>query len=202
MNDAENGQAARPLINIEGTLIALGPMRKDLLLVYQRWMNDFRTVRNLSGSPRPLTFEQEEGWFADSAARESTIDFTVYEKNSWQPVGNTGLMAINDRDRTAVFGILIGEPAMRGKGYGAETARLMLDYAFTALGLHSVSLTVNAENRAGRRAYEKAGFREFGRQRQNKMVAGAFQDTIHMDCLASEFTSPVLADLLAPDDPR
>lgn len=197
-----DAQQDRPILNIIGELIALGPLRKDLLPVYQRWINDFNTLRNLGGSPRPLTFEQEETWLSDTGKAANEIGFTIYEKTSWWPIGNTSLMAINYRDRSAVFGILIGEPDMRGKGYGTETTRLMLDYAFTALGLHSVSLLVNAGNLAGRRAYEKAGFREFGRQRQCKWVGGAFHDTIHMDCLASEFTSPVLAALLGPDRPE
>jgi len=38
----------------------------------------------------------------------------------------------------------------------------MLDYAFTVQGLHAVMLTVYEYNRAGQRAYAKAGFRPFG----------------------------------------
>ena len=68
----------------------------------------------------------------------------------------------------------------------------MLDYAFTALGLHSVLLTVYAFNRAGIRAYEKAGFRECGRQREAHRRGGQRWDVVSMDCLAREFTSPVL----------
>ena len=45
--------------------------------------------------------------------------------------------------------------------------RLLLDYAFTVLGLHSVMLTVVEYNHAGRRCYEKAGFREMGRRRES-----------------------------------
>jgi len=111
-------------------------------------------------------------------------------------------MAIHLLHRTAVFGILIGEPEMRGKGYGTEATRLMLDYAFTVLSLHSVSLTTDQHNLAGQHAYRKAGFTECGRQRQNRLKGGIYHDTIHMDCLASEFTSPVLADLLAPEKAR
>jgi hypothetical protein len=56
---------------------------------------------------------------------------------------------VDHRNRSATFGILIGEPECRGKGYGTETTRLMLDYAFTALGLHNVMLTVFEFNPAG-----------------------------------------------------
>ena len=202
MNDDESGHADRPLINIEGELVALGPLRSDLMTTYQRWINHFPTVRNLGTYPRPVTLEQEESWYESATKHQDAVNFTIYERESRRPIGNTGLMAIHLLHRSAVFGILIGEPEMRGKGYGTETTRLMLDYAFTVLSLHSVSLTTDQHNLAGQRAYKKAGFTECGRHRQNRLLAGVYHDTIHMDCLASEFTSPVLARLLAPADPR
>jgi len=33
-------------------------------------------------------------------------------------------------------------------------------------------------------------------------MGGRFWDTIYMECLASEFTSPYLAPIFAPDLPR
>ena len=50
------------------------------------------------------------------------------------------MKAIDRRNRTATFVIFIGETKARGQGYGTETTRLVLDYAFTALGLHNVDL--------------------------------------------------------------
>jgi len=57
-------------------------------------------------------------------------------------------------------------------------------------------------NLAGRRAYERAGFREVGRRRQGHRMGGRRWDVIYMDCLASEFTSPVLGRVFVPDLPR
>jgi diamine N-acetyltransferase len=76
------------------------------------------------------------------------------------------------------------------------------EWAFTALGLHNVMLTVAEFNLAGRRTYEKVGFREIGRRREDRRMGGRRWDTIYMDCLASEFTSPVLGRVFSPDVPR
>ncbi len=78
----------------------------------------------------------------------------------------------------------------------------MLDYAFTALGLHSCLLTVYAFNIAAHHAYRKAGFREFGRRRECHWMGGKLWDEIYMDCLATDFQSTVLARVFAPDPPR
>ena len=45
--------------------------------------------------------------------------------------------------RTYRLGVLLGEAIRRGKGYGTETASLMRDFGFTALGLHNIMLTVS-----------------------------------------------------------
>ena len=63
-------------------------------------------------------------------------------------------------------------------------------------------LTVDVYNLPGRRAYGRAGFREFGRRRQCRWLAGRLWDQVYMDCLASEFASPVLARLFVPDEPK
>jgi RimJ/RimL family protein N-acetyltransferase len=154
------------------------------------------------GVPRPLTHEQEIAWYDQAATAANDIQFTIYERATWRPVGNTGLHSIDHRNRAAEFGIIIGEADCRGKGYGTEAARLMLDYAFAALGLANVMLRVHEFNLAGQRAYQKAGFHEFGRRRQCIFMGGRWWDEVYMDCLASEFTSPVLSTILAPDQPR
>jgi RimJ/RimL family protein N-acetyltransferase len=184
-----------------GDLVALGPLRRDLLASYERWINDFQTVRTLAVPPLPVTTEAEAAWFDNHAASDDAL-FTVYERATWRPIGNTGLHRIDYRNRTATFGIMIGEPDCRGKGYGTEAARLMLDYAFTALGLHNVMLTVYEFNLAAQRAYQKAGFREIGHRRGARLMGGKYWDEIFMDCIAGEFESPLLKTVFKPDGPR
>ncbi len=195
--------ATLPLVNIVGEKVALGPLRKDLIPIYTRWYNDFNTLRTLGAMPVPLAVELIEKWYERVIQRgETEIAFTVYARDTMRPIGNTGLNDIDYRNRTAEFGITIGESDARGKGYGTETAQLMLGYAFTVLGLHNVMLTVHEYNPAGIRAYTKAGFQEFGRHRESIFMGGKLWDVIHMECLATEWgPSPVLAEIFKPDEP-
>ena len=191
-----------PIINISGEQIALGPLRHELLPHYLRWRNDLYLMRTFGDVPRPVTAEARERWFEDVTTSDEAILFTIYERASWRPIGMTNLFDLDERHRSCAFGMMIGEADCRGRGYGAETAHLMLDYAFTSLALHSVHLDVDEFNLAGRRAYAKAGFREVGRLREATWLAGQWWDLIQMDCLAHEFVSPVLGRMFAPDQPR
>jgi RimJ/RimL family protein N-acetyltransferase len=136
--------------------------------------------------------EQAEVWYDRSANAEHAMWFTVYAVEGWRPIGYANLRDVDFQHRTATFVLTIGEPADRGKGYGTEATRLLMDHAFLALGLHNLWLDVFAFNEAGRRAYEKAGFREIGRRREAHAAGGRQWDVILMDALASEFDSPVL----------
>jgi diamine N-acetyltransferase len=188
-----------PIVNIEGERVALGPISKDLLPVITRWMADFGAQQRLGFAPEPFTLEKEEEWYAAASTRRGEITFLIRERATMAPIGTCSLFDIDYRNGAAVFGIMIGEAAARGKGNGTETARLMLDYAFTILGLHSVSLEVAGFNLAGQKAYARAGFKECGRLRERRWTAGRRYDQVYMDCLATEFTGSVLADRFRPD---
>ena len=193
-----SGQADAPIINFQGDLVGLGPIRREYIPLYQRWMNDFETTRFLEIQPRPMTLEQESAWYEDASTGDGMI-FTIYEMATGRPVGNCDIQNLSVRNRRAEVGIVIGEPDARGQGYGTEAIRLLADYAFNVLNLHSLMLWTYEYNVAGQRCYTKVGFREIGRRRASRWHAGRFWDEIAMDLLASEFESPVLRALLDPN---
>lgn len=198
----EPTQPERPTINVEGELVALGPISRDLLPAYTRWWNDFTAMRTWDDPPGPVTLEARTAWFERVAAEADDPRFTVYERGTWRAVGLAVLNGIDFRHGTAELGLLIGEPDARNRGYGTEATRLILDFAFNALGLYSVMLRVYAYNLAGLRAYAKAGFHEFGRRRGSRVFAGRRWDEVYMECLADGFVSPSLDRVFAPDAPR
>ena len=181
-----------PILNIVGERVALGPYCRDLVPTYQRWMNDFEVVRNLAASLRPMTLDGEEAWYQSAATDARQVLFTIYLRESLRPIGTAGLHDISLANRTAEFGIMIGEKDCWGRGCGTETTRMMLDYGFTAMNLHSIYLTVHSYNERGLRAYRRAGFQEVGRRREAVWASGRAYDLIYMDCLAREFQGTYL----------
>jgi RimJ/RimL family protein N-acetyltransferase len=179
------------LLNIVGTKVALGPIRRDLVGLYARWFNDFQVIQTLGvHGPRPMTFDAEMDWYERASKDTVAVYFTIYELATRRPIGTTSLMQVDNFDGTATYGIVIGEKDCWGRGYGTETTQLMLSYAFDRLGLHNVQLFVFADNVAGLRAYLKAGFKEIGRRREAHRRGGRLIDVVYMDCLESEFVRP------------
>jgi RimJ/RimL family protein N-acetyltransferase len=177
----------QPILNIVGQKVCLGPVQRRLLPLYQHWLNDFEVARTLMIQMRSVTLEAEEAWYDRITKSQRDVVFAIYERTGLRPIGNTGLHNIDHFNRTADFGILIGEKACWGKGYGTESTRLMLDYAFSTLGLHNILLQAFDYNQRGMRAYEKAGFRTIGRRREAHRLGGQACDIVLMECLSTEF---------------
>jgi diamine N-acetyltransferase len=192
------------IVNIESERALLGPFVREQIPLYTGWFNNFDTLRTQGEpTPQPMTVETTTRWYEEYVTgRADTHWFTVYERLTRQPIGWTELKDVDHQSRSAEFALMIGEPSARGKGYGTEVTRLMLDYGFTALNLHNIHLYYFEFNIAGRRAYEKSGFREYARRRESHFMGGRFWDTVYMQCLSTGFQSPLLGQVFRADEPR
>ena len=72
--------SGQPVLNVVGERVALGPLRADLLPVYERWINDFATIRMLGLPPVPVTAEKERDWYEDRSKAENDLMFTITGK--------------------------------------------------------------------------------------------------------------------------
>jgi len=95
-----------------------------------------------------------------------------------------GEISLNQQPRrcahTAELGICIIQDCC-GMGIG----RLLMDAAMDAARrdgqLHSLCLTVDADNEAGLRLYSRCGFQEYGRYRASVYIDGAYHDMVLMN---------------------
>ena len=187
----------RPIVNLVGDKVALGPFTHDAFSLHVRWVNDWDAQVTLASSPLgPRTPETEAAWWERVTRGERDRGFVIYEREHLAPIGTVSLTGIDYHNRRAGLGILVGERDYRGKGYGTEALRLILDYGFNGLGLHNISLWTVSYNRAAIRAYEKVGFRAVGRTREAHWRSGKAFDIVHMDILAREFDGTALAGFL------
>lgn len=191
-NDVRDGETSEPIINMMGDRVALGPLHAGLFPLFERWDNDFWVIDRGGDEPGPRTSEEVRGGWERllKGERDDWLGFAIYALPDLRPIGMANLRDFENRHGTAEFGITIVAAADRGKGFGTEAVQLLLDYAFTVLAVHNVWLDTPAYNAAALRAYEKVGFREIGRRRGARVLAGQRYDVVLMDCLVNEFIPP------------
>jgi RimJ/RimL family protein N-acetyltransferase len=150
-----------------------------------RWIND-PEIRRFMMMRYPLSMTEEENWWESFVARKSDHIFAI-EASDGTYIGNIGLHDIQAENRRALLGIIIGERAYWGQGYGTDAIRAMLGWAFGYLNLSRISLTVYEYNERAIRCYEKSGFRHEGSMRQARYLDGIYYDELVMGILRAEF---------------
>ncbi len=188
MNAHSSGAIMQGMRNpfLIGEKIYLRPLERDDAPTLLPWVNDPDVIATLiMYTPKNL---QSEIDFIERAYKSDTdIVLGIALKGSDKLIGTTGLHRIDWKNRHCMFGILIGDKTEWGKGYGTETTRLMVNYAFGTLGMHRVWLHVYEYNQRAIRAYEKAGFIREGVLREDRYHNGRFFNTIVMGLLRSEW---------------
>jgi diamine N-acetyltransferase len=189
MTDEEPKQ--QRLILVQGQRVGLGALRHDLIPAYLRWRSDPEVMRGTGAASQVPTVEAIQAWYEQATSPGNTeVHFTIYDLDDLAPVGTALLVRVDQHAGTAEFGLTIGE--RRNQGLGTEATRLVLDWAFTVMGLHNILLVTFSWNLPAIRAYSKAGFREIGRRRGAVVTYGQRHDQVLMDAVADEFSDSIL----------
>ena len=187
----------QPFILVQGQRVGLGALRQDLIPTYLKWRSDLEVLRGTGESAQIPTVEAIQAWYEQATSPGNRdVHFTIYDLDDLAPVGTAVLVRVDQHAGTAEFGLTIGE--RRNQGLGTEATRLVLDWAFTVMGLHNILLVTFSWNLPAIRAYSKAGFREIGRRRGAVVTYGQRHDQVLMDAVADEFTDSVLAKQAPP----
>jgi RimJ/RimL family protein N-acetyltransferase len=160
-------------------------LERDDLPHFVRWINDPET-RHFMNVRYPISMTEEEKWWEGFLERKNDHIFAI-EAEDGTYIGNIGLHALEQENRRAQMGIIIGHKAYWGKGYGTDAIRAVLGWAFNYLNLNRISLTVFAYNKRAIRCYQKCGFQHEGTMRQARYVNGQYYDELMMGVLRDAY---------------
>lgn len=134
------------------------------------WRNkDF--VRKNFIYQKPFTEESHLKWIREQVETGHVVQFIICLSDE-REIGSVYFRDIDRKAGTAEYGIFIGEEDAVGHGYGTETAKQALDYAFTTIDLKRVFLRFFADNIGARKSYSHAGFRMMDRKETVKTLQG------------------------------
>ncbi len=169
-----------------GQRLRLAPPQPADQELFAQWSHADEYMRLLDDDPvRPQT-AASYGFFAE-APKDNGFYFHLRTIEDDQMIGFVVLFGIKWRNQSATMAIGIGPSDYRGKGYGQDALKLILNYGFSELGLHRVGLTVLSYNTAAIRAYERVGFVHEGVQRQAIYRDGQRHDMLSYGILREEW---------------
>jgi RimJ/RimL family protein N-acetyltransferase len=151
---------------------------------FTEWLNDLELTVNLTLYNSIINVENEKV-FLENLSKEH--NYSIIDLETDELIGNCGFSEVDNLNQTGEVGIFIGNKNFWGKGYGAETLTLLLDYGFKALNLHNIQLRVYGYNKRAIKSYEKVGFKLIGTRRNALYRNMERHNIIFMDILANEF---------------
>ncbi|ANS75073.1 hypothetical protein AWM70_11045 [Paenibacillus yonginensis] len=173
---------------IVGDRILLRYAKQEDLADYTAFLEDKEMLYLTGSTAVSFTPEQNAAWLERIAQPgKDRVDFMIVPKDSGRLIGEVVLNDIDWDNSSANIRIAIGQAQARGKGYGQEAMRRMVEYGFRELGLHRIHLGVYSFNPRALHVYEKIGFKHEGVERDALYQDGKYHDMIRMSMLEHEF---------------
>ena len=167
-----------------GERVYISPMNPEDAEIYAKWLNNAKITQYLSVHNSLVCISGERSYIEDFCKKEFHMCIVKIEND--ELIGNIALENIDYKNGSAELGIFIGEEDNLGKGYGSEAIKLLTNYGFKELRLHSIYLRVYDLNERAKKAYEKCGFKECGRLHEALFRDGKYHDIIHMELINND----------------
>jgi RimJ/RimL family protein N-acetyltransferase len=144
--------------------------------------------RRLTGTQAAVNESALHTWYATRAEHAERLDLAVLDRATGEYAGEVVLNELDAPNRACSFRIAL-RAAHRDRGLGTDAARLVLEHAFQAVGLHRIALQVYTFNPRARAVYERVGFQAEGVLRDALLWDGDFVDAVTMSVLAPDWAT-------------
>lgn len=164
-------------LRINGNQIYLRPITAKDTDTVVRWRNDEKIVRNFIYR-ETISREEHLNWLHTKVETGKVIQFIICDKVTQKPLGSVYLQNFKEASRQAEEGIFLGEEEAYGRGIGTEAAKLVVEYAFTELGLHKLTARVLGYNMGSRKMHERAGYVQESCLKDELFLDGKYEDLL------------------------
>lgn len=152
---------------------------------YVGWLNDPVIAQFLESRFAPQTLASVRSFVEQQLADPAVLMLAIVEAKSGAHVGNIKIGPLSRHHGTADVGLLIGERAVWGRGYGTEAIRLATALGFERLGARKLTASCYSDNVGSATAFRRAGWADEGvRPAQFVGADGRVQDQIMFGILA------------------
>ncbi|MBL7828314.1 MAG: GNAT family N-acetyltransferase [Saprospiraceae bacterium] len=126
------------------------------------------------------------GMVGNNFTQNEGINWAISIGDDPAMIGNICIWRIDKPHYRGEIGYAM-HPAFHGQGIMQEAMRVVLNYGFNEMGLHSIEANVNPENLASIRLLERHGFRREAYFRENYYFEGTFMDSAIYSLIGREF---------------
>lgn len=147
-------------MNIMGEKVKLRAVELSDSDLLRTMINDPEIENLLGGWSFPVSQAEQQRWLEKAILAGDTLRVMIDVGN--KPIGTAILSDIDYKNGTAQIHIKLGINEERNKGYGTDTIRTLVKYAFCELRLHCVYAQVSQHNIPSQKLFSKCDFQQEG----------------------------------------
>jgi RimJ/RimL family protein N-acetyltransferase len=132
--------------------------RGDITPAYLEWFVDPAAKRHITAAAHTQTLQQLQDYLADRTGRTDVLFLGIFDQASGVHIGNVKYEPVDSESGYAVMGILIGDPAYRGRGVAGEVIDASGRWLHANRRIRDIWLGVDRDHTTAIRAYERIGF--------------------------------------------
>jgi len=170
---------------IEGKKVVLESVDEEHIEQFRAWRNT-PELRKYFREYREISKRMQHAWFDKINKDVNQVNFSIKEKQTKKLIGHCGLYYINWINKTAEFGIYVGDKSYRKGGFGSDSLRCLIRYGFDDLNLNKIWCEVY-DNNNSIEVYKHLGFVFEGTMRENYYNEGKYWDSHIMSILKREW---------------
>jgi RimJ/RimL family protein N-acetyltransferase len=167
---------------LEGKTVNLRVIEREDLPTLAEWSNDHEYLGEFVWLPQQSKTEWEKRY--DGLTPDTKWFFV--EKKDGTKIGTMFHWLIGNL--LEISCILV--PNERGKGYGTEATRLMVDYLFLSKDNARIQAHTDARNMVSQTVLQQVGFRKEGIIRKSVFARGEWRDRALFSILREEWKTP------------
>jgi ribosomal-protein-alanine N-acetyltransferase len=159
--EAPDGVCSDPVMRVE--IVSERYVMRELRLSdvterYLGWFSDAQARRYIAAAASTRELSDLKHFVQERVDRADVLFLGIFDKATSLHIGNIKYEPVNSELGYAVMGVMIGDPAYRGKGVTPEVLRASGEWLNEHRNIRQIVLGVHKDNREAIRAYEKAGF--------------------------------------------
>lgn len=133
---------------------------------YSSWFEEAQAARYIVSARQPHDIPALRAYIEEKTGRDDVLFLGIFLRDEGgKHIGNVKFEPVNEREGYAVMGMMIGDPAWRGKGATTEVLGASIAWLAEHRGIREVVLGVERDHTAAIHAYERAGFKVEATQR-------------------------------------
>lgn len=176
-------------MNLKGEKVFLRAIERDDIEFLREMINDPEMEKNVGGWSFPISKYEQEKWFENQIQNKNDIRYIIEVEE--KKIGLVTITDIDWKNRKACNGIKLYNNDVRGKGYGTDTIKTIMKYAFEELQLNKLYSVILEYNIPSLNLYKKCGWKIDGILREEKFKGNHYVNEMAISILKKDYEENV-----------